>query len=205
MKLRGIIQGQEVVVLIDCGASHNFISTELAAKLRIPSVNTYCGVLMGTGLYVKGEGLCKGVVLQLPNIEVKADFLPLRLGSTNVIFGMQWLETLGGMQVNWRNLAMSFKQDGLPVTLQGDPSLRSSLISLKAMFKAFKGEGEAILLELCSLISTDQRPQETVVPVLITQLLQEFANIFVEPKKLPPHRARDHAIVLHPGTSPVNV
>ena len=47
---------------------------------------------------------------------------------------------------------MSFKQDGLPVTLQGDSSLCNSLISLKAMFKAFKGMGEAILLELCNLI-----------------------------------------------------
>ena len=38
MKLRGKIEGQEVVVLIDCGASHNFISTDLVSKLGIPSV-----------------------------------------------------------------------------------------------------------------------------------------------------------------------
>ena len=29
MKLRGQIEGQEVVVLIDCGTSHNFISLDL--------------------------------------------------------------------------------------------------------------------------------------------------------------------------------
>ena len=76
MKLQGRIEGQEVVVLIDCGASHNFIS--LVQKLGIHSIGSHCfGVLMGTGLSVKGEGLCKGVTLKLQNFEVIAEFLPL--------------------------------------------------------------------------------------------------------------------------------
>lgn len=36
MKLRGIVMGQEVVVLIDCGASHNFISVDLVKKIEHP-------------------------------------------------------------------------------------------------------------------------------------------------------------------------
>ena len=36
----------------------------------------------------------------------------------------------------------------MTITLQGDPSLCNSLSSLKAMLKAIKGEGEAVLLEL---------------------------------------------------------
>ena len=55
---------------------------------------------MGTGLSVQVAGLCKGVVLQLQDVEVKANFLPLNLGSADIIIRMQWLETLGGMQVN---------------------------------------------------------------------------------------------------------
>ena len=87
-----------MVVLIDCGASHNFILVELFAKLGIPSVGTHnFGVLMGTDLSVQGTSLCKGVMLQLQDIEVKTDFLPLNLGSADVILGMQWLETLGKM------------------------------------------------------------------------------------------------------------
>ena len=46
MKLQGKVMGQEVLVLIDCGASHNFIPTDLVAKLGITSVGTHCfGVL----------------------------------------------------------------------------------------------------------------------------------------------------------------
>ena len=56
MKLRGTIANQEVMVLIDCGASHNF-SAELVDKLRLPSVGTHSfRVLLGTELSVKGVG-----------------------------------------------------------------------------------------------------------------------------------------------------
>ena len=36
MKLKGEIQGKEVVVLIDCGATHNFISKPVVESLQIP-------------------------------------------------------------------------------------------------------------------------------------------------------------------------
>jgi len=35
--------------------------------------------------------------------------------------------------------------------------------------------------------------------------LKEYADIFAEPKTLPPHRSHDHKIILKEGTSPINV
>lgn len=57
------------------------------------------------------------LILTLQNIEVVEDFLPLELGSADVILGMQWLELLGGMQVNSKNLTMRFKVVGVGVAL----------------------------------------------------------------------------------------
>ena len=99
---------------------------------------------------------------------------------------------------------MLFKQCDMLVTLQGDPRLCNSLVSLKAMLKAIKGEGEAILLELCSLVSPYQH-QELAIPEHITQLLVEYADFLVEPRALPPVQAWDHAIVLQPGLGLINV
>lgn len=85
MKLEGMIGSQEVMVLIDTGATHNFISMDLVNKLAIPRVATNGnGVLMGTGLSVQGDGVCKGVVLSLQKVEIVEDFLPLELGSSDV-------------------------------------------------------------------------------------------------------------------------
>ena len=50
--------------------------------------STGYGILMGTGVAVKGKGICKGVILTFKNIEVIEDFLPLELGSVDVILGM---------------------------------------------------------------------------------------------------------------------
>ena len=62
MKLKGTIGEQEVVVLIDSGATHNFISLDLVSKMQIPIVKTGAyGVTMGTGAAVREECLCRGV------------------------------------------------------------------------------------------------------------------------------------------------
>ncbi|XP_074299369.1 uncharacterized protein LOC141630448 [Silene latifolia] len=40
---------------------------------------------------------------------------------------------------------------------------------------------------------------------ILEEVLNEFSDLFEEPKTLPPHRAHDHNIHLKPGTSPINV
>ena len=45
-------------------------------------------------LIMKGEGACKGVMLTMQDIAVVEDFLPFELGSSDVILGMKWLESL---------------------------------------------------------------------------------------------------------------
>ena len=66
LKLWGNVRNKEVVVLIDCGASHNFINSELVQQLKIPIVKipTYF-VEVGDGHKIKCMGVCKGVILQL--------------------------------------------------------------------------------------------------------------------------------------------
>lgn len=101
MKMTGKLGSRAVMVLVDCGATHNFLSLELVNELELPITSTTnYGVVMGTGESVKGKGICKGVVLEIQNIQAVEDFLPLELGSTDVILGMQWLGELGMMEVD---------------------------------------------------------------------------------------------------------
>ena len=50
---------------------------------------------MGTSAAVKGKGVCRGVILTLQNIVIVEDFLPLELGSANVILGCNGWNPLG--------------------------------------------------------------------------------------------------------------
>ena len=60
-------------------------------------------------MVVQEVGVCKGVTLMLQNIEIVEDFLPIELGSSDVILGMKWLATLGETQVDWGSLVMKFR------------------------------------------------------------------------------------------------
>lgn len=50
------------------------------------------------------------------------------LGSTDAILGIKWLQTLGDMSVNWKELTMSFGEGQDPITIKGDPSLSRTLV-----------------------------------------------------------------------------
>lgn len=90
MKLKGLLMGSEVVVLIDPGATHNFVSLEKVTELDIPVIDAGgFGVSLGNGESIKGKWVCKDLLLQLDGgVVIHEDFLPLSLGSTDVILGI---------------------------------------------------------------------------------------------------------------------
>lgn len=60
-------------------------------------------------------GSCHGGssdVIHLKGLDITEDFLPLRLGRSDVILGMQWLDTLGLMKTNWKEQTMEFEVGG---------------------------------------------------------------------------------------------
>lgn len=109
MKLRGKIGEREVVVLIDCGAIHNFVHQQLVEELKLPVTNTTSyGIVIGDGLTLQGKGVCKEIIIELPKVTLLENFLPLDLGRIDVILGMSWLHTMGYMGLDWPNLTMAF-------------------------------------------------------------------------------------------------
>lgn len=57
MKAKGKIKNEDVVVLIDCGATHNFISEKLVNTLSLPMKETSnYGIILGSGLLLKAKG-----------------------------------------------------------------------------------------------------------------------------------------------------
>ena len=103
MKLMGDINGEPVVILIDSGATNNFISTSLVQRLNLPiTVCLNFGVVLGTGHEVVGNGECQNILLSFQGISTSIDLLVLELGHTDVVLGVQWLETLGPVVVDWK-------------------------------------------------------------------------------------------------------
>lgn len=146
MKLVGEVLGHKVVVMVDPGATHNFVSLDTVKKLGIPLLpSTEFGVSLGTGEGVVGKGECRSVVLHLQGVTIIEDFLPLQLGNSNMILGVQWLEKLGTVSTNWKTQTLKFMLGEKSVTLKGDPSLGRSMVSFKTMMRTIKKGGMDIL------------------------------------------------------------
>lgn len=124
------------MVLVDCGATHNFILSNLVSMLKIPITETpKYGVIIGLKNKVKSQGICKSVVVKLQQLTITGDFLPLKLGRIDLIFGLKWLAMLGETKNDWKRLTMAFEMEGCIVVLKGDLSFYKAMISLKSMVK----------------------------------------------------------------------
>ncbi|KAL4591834.1 hypothetical protein LXL04_004807 [Taraxacum kok-saghyz] len=205
MKLAGKLNEENVVVMIDPGATHNFISPETVERGNIPITGTgEFGVALGTGVRVQGKGICKQVKLQLQGIEIVEDFLPLNLGNSDIILGIQWLAKLGPVTTNWRTQSMQFQMDGKTSVLQGDSSLECCQVSLKTMMKTLKNQKGGYYVQV-NQVDGEGELTAGPTPEFLTDLIQDFQDVFNMPEGLPPTRGREHLIRLNEGTNPVNV
>lgn len=85
MKLERKIGEQEIVILIDCGTTHNFISHKLVEFMKLSSTKTMnYGVVMGLGEAIKGKGVCNVVMVALLEMIINEDFLPLELANLDL-------------------------------------------------------------------------------------------------------------------------
>ncbi|GJV00618.1 putative mitochondrial protein [Tanacetum coccineum] len=205
MNLYGKIRDREVAVLIDCGATHNIISSKIVEELGLAvSDSVTFNVTLGNGETTRSKGSCKGLVVVFPEIQVFEDFLPLELGSTDAILGIKWLQTLRDVKMNMKLLTMKFMVGLGEVTLCGDPCLYRSKLSLKAMEKSLTANAECYLVELKEL-GAHKSSHQGVNTEPFKKLLLQFEDVFNMPFGLPPTRAHEHAINLREGTTPVSI
>lgn len=146
MKLQGMVKGESVLVLIDSGASHNFISTKLVQKLglAVDPTNSF-QVRLGDGHRKQTQGCCKDLDVQSRNYAFSGEFFLFELGGVDVILGVAWLATLGEVKVNWRTLTMTFLNRGQTVEVRGDPSLTKTFISPRSLLKVSEVEAMSML------------------------------------------------------------
>ncbi|GKE50751.1 putative reverse transcriptase domain-containing protein [Tanacetum coccineum] len=80
-------------VLFDSEADKNFISISLASMLNITplTIDTFYNIEMADGNLVSTNTVIQGATLTLLNQPFEIDLMPIKLGSFNVIIGMDWL------------------------------------------------------------------------------------------------------------------
>ncbi|GJY09790.1 reverse transcriptase domain-containing protein [Tanacetum coccineum] len=80
-------------ILFDSGADKSFISMSLASKLNLPfiTIDTFYDIKMADGNLVSTNTVIKGCTLTLLNHPFEIDLMPVKLGSFDIVIGMDWL------------------------------------------------------------------------------------------------------------------
>ncbi|GKB45556.1 putative reverse transcriptase domain-containing protein, partial [Tanacetum coccineum] len=80
-------------VLFDSGADKSFVSISLASKLNVPpiKIDTFYDIKMADENLVSTNTVIQGAILTLLNQPFKIDLMPIKLGSFDVVIGMDWL------------------------------------------------------------------------------------------------------------------
>ena len=78
MKVEGDYQGHKVTVLIDSGATHSFICSQLINKMAIPvhKFQKY-NILLGSGNSLVGDTICQNIAISIQGVLTIQHYLPL--------------------------------------------------------------------------------------------------------------------------------
>ncbi|XP_019459980.1 PREDICTED: uncharacterized protein LOC109359744 [Lupinus angustifolius] len=184
-KVTGCVKGKEVVILIDCGASHNFISTKVVEQLQLEAQATPRYVVeVGDGHKVQCQGRCAQLGFQLQGLDFTQEFYLFELEGVDVVLGLEWLAGLGEVRADFGKLELTLRRGEEVHTIRGDPALTKTRVSFGAFMQLLKGEGEGLWLH-CSE-SESSLVNSSLVLEELEALLQQFVEVFANPEGLPP-------------------
>ncbi|GJZ76383.1 putative reverse transcriptase domain-containing protein [Tanacetum coccineum] len=186
-------------VLFDSGADKSFISISLASMLNIPpiTIDTFYDIEMADGNLVSTNTVIQGATLTLLNQPFEIDLMPIKLGSFDVIVGMDWLSKYHARIICDEKI-VHIPIDGETLIIRGDRSkTRLSLISCIKTNRYISRGCQVFVAQVMKKKSDEKRLED--IPVV-----REFPEVFPEDLPgLPPVCQVEFQIDLIPGATPV--
>lgn len=153
-----------MIVLIDSRATHNFISKKLVIEQNIPIKTTKVLVVLGDDRKVRGIRKCEEVKLTIQRVTIQHNFLPFILGSVDIILGVDWLNHLGEVNINWRIQTMRFEWDDKGVNWCREWSLLRLESSFRSIAKIINEKDECFWVELGLITEEGEEYQREIHP-----------------------------------------
>ena len=123
-KLWGKIGEETVIVLLDCGASYNFISNKLIGRCGLQTMATPSYVVeVGDGRKIECQGKCADFILEIQGLQIQQDFFIFEIGGADIVLGLEWLASLGEVKANFGNLKLTIGGGDQQHMVMGDPAL----------------------------------------------------------------------------------
>ena len=211
LKLRGYVNGVRASLLLDCGASNDFLSEEFAARIGIqvqgePGDNVavladgseqHCGAWADISLRMKGYKTKRRLaVTWLPNVDV--------------VLGMRWLVDCNA-RIDFKLRTCTVETARGAVELQADDNQERDdkecfgLLSAKQFARHLR-RGAELYMTLFKTLDDDDDNQAVEADAAVDKPVSEYPDVFAAdlPAGVPPDRGMPHVIKLKPGAEAPN-
>ncbi|GJR82533.1 retrovirus-related pol polyprotein from transposon 297 [Tanacetum coccineum] len=116
----GKLKNKNVIVLIDGGTTHNFIDQVTVTKYDLPILKGQkFHVTMANQEKIECVSRCKALIIATHGKSITADYYVLPVAAYPIVLGVQWLETLRPITMDYKHLTMSFEFAGVFHTFYG--------------------------------------------------------------------------------------
>ncbi|CAD6219531.1 unnamed protein product [Miscanthus lutarioriparius] len=186
IKLSGLVNHQEILILIDSGSSCSFISDKTVQALQC-SVTSAPSVLVtvANGQKLRSDQQVQDFTWWTQGKTFTHSVRVLSISCFDLVLGMDWLESHSPMWIHWKRKLLRFSYQGARVSLKGIKDSTSTCPKIK--LRKFQG-----------LV---QEASAATIPTEVQQLIKINDDLFQDPKSLPPERTFDHKIPLIPVLS----
>ncbi|XP_039062791.1 uncharacterized protein LOC120207396 [Hibiscus syriacus] len=174
LRIQGFIKGKPLNILIDSGSTHSFVTPKWA-KEGMKLVNTQPLVITVANrekLYSNAK--CNKVSWKMQGYEFQHDFRVLSLGGSDM------------------DKTISFMKDGKNVVIRGTKKLPLVRSITGEKFQKLALKDTEMTGEIFWLSA---EVADSITPQPLEKLLEEFSEIFEDPKEIPSKRKHDHAII----------
>ena len=108
IQLQGLLAGKSVIILVDSGSTHSFISSSVAAQLDgIQDLAHPISVRLAVGGTISCSASIPSVEWYTHGLSFHSHLKILPLGSFDLILGMDWLEAFSPMKIHWQQKLLS--------------------------------------------------------------------------------------------------
>ncbi|GKE33140.1 putative reverse transcriptase domain-containing protein, partial [Tanacetum coccineum] len=186
-------------VLFDSGADKSFVSISLASKLNIPpiTIDTFYNIEMADENLVSTNTVIQGATLTLLNQPFEIDLMPIKLGSFDVVIGMDWLSKYHARLICDEKV-IHILINGETLIIQGDQSKTQLNLIYYIKTERYISQGcQVFVIQVMEKKSEEKRLEDI-------SIVREFLKVFLEDLPgLPLVRQVEFQIDLIPGAATV--
>lgn len=219
IRLEADCRGQRLRLLLDSGASHDFLSSRVAPTLSItPTRADDTTIVLGDGSEQDGGLVAPRVTYRVGSFKDTRAFRVTELGRYDMILGKPWLTTFAPA-IDWTTNTVTIERNGVlhRLTPPRPPTdeVDNCLLSAFQFERLLKKHPDTVYLAVLQIetetpTTTTADPLEAHLAASIPEVRDPLRALFDRyavtlgpmPEHLPPRRDIDHEIDLEPGAKP---